>query len=184
MDDLQGKAGGWLADLKTLEAEAAQGNWTSLAELGSCYLTGDRGAAEDEARGIALIREAAEKGEAGAQFDMGLFSEKGFYGVEKDFPQSAEWYRKCAMQGAPDGLLKLGDCYRFGRGVTQDIALAIVCYRQAGERGSTVAKQTIFRLADNMATRPVLEQDSMRVAFSCKLPSIPGEKLNVAKNAL
>jgi hypothetical protein len=41
-------------------------------------------------------------------------------GVPKDDMQAAEWYRKAAEQGLPEGQLNLGDIYTSGEGIPQD----------------------------------------------------------------
>jgi Sel1 repeat len=111
------------------------------------------------------LRAAAERGDAGAQFEMGRKTENGdvagaarwylaaaeqghaeaqgevgvcFYrgkGVDKDFEQALKWYRKGADQGDAQSQFSLGACFQSGNGVAQDEAEAVSWYRKAAEQG-------------------------------------------------
>lgn len=50
------------------------------------------------ADGVAMLRQAAEAGHAGAQLELGLLYESGT-GVDKDARQAREWFAKAAAQG-------------------------------------------------------------------------------------
>ena len=60
---------------------------------------------------IALLRKAAEKGDADAQCKLGVCYLHG-EGVEKDEHEAVKWYRKAAEQGnadAKEALKRLGE---------------------------------------------------------------------------
>jgi TPR repeat protein len=78
---------------------------TKLA-LGMSYILENK---KDIPRGVALIKGAAESGNAVAQEMLGGYYAQGF-GVQKDTAQAIEWYTKAAAQGnqkAKDELLKI-----------------------------------------------------------------------------
>ena len=76
----------------------------------------------------------AEKGDAKAQFDLGLKYENG-EGVLQDYAEAAKWYRKAAEQGYAKAQFNLGTMYDEGRGVRQDFAEAAKWYRKAKDQG-------------------------------------------------
>ncbi len=57
-----------------------------------------KNATSDKSEAIAVIKKAAEQGDADAQFYMGEIYHKG-KAVEADLEKAAEWYRKAAEQG-------------------------------------------------------------------------------------
>ena len=62
------------------------------------------------------LREKAEKGDAIAQFNLGLVYVKG-RGVPKDEAEAVKWFRKAADQGDAQAQFNLGVTYAKGRGV-------------------------------------------------------------------
>src|SRR3546814_2102073 len=79
-----------------------------------------------------VYREAAEKGDAGAQFRLGLLLERGAFG-EPDPTAAAEWYRRAAAQGYREAQYKLALLYQYGRGVERDLGKAAELHRAAAE---------------------------------------------------
>lgn len=63
--------------------------------------------------GIKWIQNAAEMGNAKAQFYLGSFYYVGD-GVTKDVDEAAKWYRKAALQDYSLAQFKLGEMYRQG----------------------------------------------------------------------
>jgi len=81
----------------------------------------------------------AEKGDANAQFVLGLKYDTG-KGVRQDYAEAAKWYRKAAEQGYAEAQFNLGTMYDEGRGVQQDYAEAAKWYRKAKDQGVAGAK--------------------------------------------
>lgn len=75
-------------------------------------------------------RAKAERGDAGAQCDLGFCYEVG-RGVPIDRAQAAQWYRRAAEQGHGIAACNLGYCYEVGIGVTVDPQQAVEWYRRA-----------------------------------------------------
>ena len=84
-------------------------------------------------------RQAAEQGNAAAQFRFGLCCHTG-RGVMKDLAKAVMWYRKASEQGNADAAYMLGFCYENGRGVEKDIYDAVKCYRSAADKGNADAQ--------------------------------------------
>ena len=96
-----------------------------LVGILGCFC-GSRVQAEDvpSAEKIAEYRQAADQGEADAQYNLGLCYYKG-EGVRKDQAEAVKWFRKAAEQGHVKGQCNLGVCYDNGEGVPKDDAEAV-----------------------------------------------------------
>ena len=69
-----------------------------------------------------------------AAYELGLCYYEG-NGVEKDYTESFNLFRKAAESNNGQALLKLGESYRYGRGVSIDEDKAVSCYRKASDQG-------------------------------------------------
>jgi tetratricopeptide (TPR) repeat protein len=78
-------------------------------------------------------QEAADKGNADAQADIGLRYLDGL-NLAKDPAKAFEWFQKSASQGNLKGELELGHMYRKGDGVPKDIGKAIEWYEKVIEQ--------------------------------------------------
>ena len=81
------------------------------------------------AQTLAETRQAADQGDAEAQYSLGLMYATG-EGVPEDFTQAAAWWRKAADQGHADAQFGLGGMYATGQGVTQDFTQAAAWWRR------------------------------------------------------
>ena len=77
-------------------------------------------------------RAAAERGDAEAQYNLGLRYEKG-EGVEMNQMQAVYWYKKAAEQGDIYAQFNIGDCFYNGDGVEINYAQAVFWYKKAAE---------------------------------------------------
>jgi uncharacterized protein len=96
----------------------------------------------DYATALRLLRPLAERGNAEAQFYLGIMYTDGL-GVQRDDAAAVSWYRKAADQGRADSQYNLGFIYSNGRGVPQDYAAAASWYRKAADRGLDVAQASL-----------------------------------------
>jgi TPR repeat protein len=92
-----------------------------------------------EGKRALTIREAAEQGDAEAQWELGRRYEHGT-GVDQDQTEAVKWYRKAAEQGHVLAQFFLGICYHYGLGVEQDKTEAVKWYRKVAEQGDALAK--------------------------------------------
>jgi hypothetical protein len=98
---------------------------------------------------IDVWRKNAEKGDASAQFHVGLGYALGSGGFPKDDVEAVKWFRKASEQGQDNAQLNLGHCYANGRGVSKDNVLAYMWYdlsAQAGNPGGANSRQVISKL--------------------------------------
>jgi TPR repeat protein len=87
-------------------------------------------------------KELAEKGDAAAQFQIGLLYYNG-RGTAQDYAEAINWFRKSALQGNPYAQHNVGYMYEKGEGISQDYVEAVKWYRQAAESGNTRAQYTL-----------------------------------------
>ena len=89
---------------------------------------------EDYEAAIPLLREAAEKGDATGQLELGNCYYNGL-GIEKDDQEAVKYYQLSAEQGVPVAMFAYGDCYYLGNGVEQDLKKASEWYQKALSAG-------------------------------------------------
>jgi len=92
------------------------------------------GVVQDIEQSVFWYLEAAEKGDAVAQFNLGVMYDNGF-GVVQDYGQAVFWYRKAAEQGDADAQCSLGFKYNSGRGIAHDNEKSVFWYQKANEQG-------------------------------------------------
>ena len=96
-------------------------------------------AAGNYKQAVKLFRQAAEQGDARAQYNLGQMYRKG-EGVAQDGKQMVKWWRKAAEQGDADAQLGLGVMYNNGHSVVKDYKQAAKWFHQAAEQGDAWAQ--------------------------------------------
>jgi len=86
--------------------------------LASVFLAGLSSRAESP-RFLQTLQ-AAQRGDAGAQFMLGTFYYYGREEVKQDYTQAAVWYCRAAEQGNVRAQIALGLCYWRGEGVPKN----------------------------------------------------------------
>ena len=99
----------------------------------------------DYAAALHEWRPLAEKGDANAQYNLGLLYNQGL-GLAQDFKAAADWYRKAAEQGNSNAQYNLGVMYSTGQGVTKDSAEAMKWYLKAAQQGVVGAQNNLGTL--------------------------------------
>jgi len=85
-------------------------------------------------KAYAQNRSLAEKGDAEAQYNLGLIYDKGM-GVPQDDLEAIRWYWKAAEQGDPLAQYRLGFKYANGQGIPKNDTMAIKWFRKAADQG-------------------------------------------------
>jgi hypothetical protein len=109
--------------------------------MGNLYAKG-LGVPQDYAEAVRRFRKAAERGDATAQYNLGVMYAEGT-GVRQDFAEAETWYRRAAAQGLADALYNLGVLYANGQGVRQDNLDARKWYRKAADQGHAHAQYNL-----------------------------------------
>ena len=91
------------------------------------------------AQPLSEVRNAADQGNASAQFNLGVMYADG-QGVPQDHGEAAKWYRKAADQGNASAQFNLGVVYANGQGAPQDYGEAAKWYRKAADQGNASAQ--------------------------------------------
>jgi TPR repeat protein len=99
------------------------------------------------AKAARLFRKAAEAGDAGAQFELGLIYDDG-QDVAQDYKQAMAWYEKAATQGNAPAQYNLGLLYNQGHGVAQDPKQAASWFEKAAAQGLAPAQAALGFLYD------------------------------------
>ncbi|MES2602682.1 MAG: hypothetical protein V4602_17915 [Pseudomonadota bacterium] len=92
--------------------------------------------------GAAALRTAANKGDPGAAFEIGIRYAEG-KGVAQDYATAATWYERAAQGGIVPATFRLGTLYEKGLGVKKDAVAARGYYLQAAEKGSAKAMHNL-----------------------------------------
>jgi len=104
----------------------------------------------DLAKAMAALRQAAEGGNAEAQFRMGVAYGNGDDGVELDQQRAMSWFTQAARQGHENALITMAWMYANGAGVEVDEDRARELYLMAADHGSAKAQYvvaTMYRFA-------------------------------------
>ena len=91
------------------------------------------------------LHKLAEKGNADAQYELGIMHHKGDILVQDHF-KAVNWIRKAAEQGHAEAQYNLGGAYYIGEGVVKDTDKAIEWLQKAAEQGHAEAQKTIHSL--------------------------------------
>jgi hypothetical protein len=105
------------------------------------------------------------------QIKMGETYSVGTWKILKNDETAAEWYRKAALQGDPEGEYRLGLCYDRGLGVPKNEALAAKWFSKAAQGGNASAQYELgdcYRLAKGVGT------DLPKAYFWCNLAAASG----------
>ena len=106
--------------------------------------------AGDYAEAAKAWRPLAERGDAMAQFNLGLLHETG-RGVAEDFAQSAAWYERAALQGLTQAQFNLALHHQTGRGVEKDGAEALYWLEVAAQHGEGAEQEQAADAAAQLA---------------------------------
>jgi uncharacterized protein len=107
-------------------------NRGTIEDANKAYDSGDYQAA------YRLYKPLAERGDARAQFNLGMMYEIG-RGVPQNYAEMLKWYRKAADQGHALAQFNVGLQYSKGRGVPRDYAEGVKWFRKAADQGDVDA---------------------------------------------
>ena len=102
--------------------------------------------------------DAAEKGDASAQFDVGSLYEAGRE-VAQDYHLAWKWIKAAADQNHVKAQSTIGRFYSQGKGVSVDLVKAHVWTQVAATRGSSVAAGNLPKVAARMNAEQLTEAE-------------------------
>jgi localization factor PodJL len=124
---------------------ANAGNPIALTILGLRALDGTNGSAVNLPDGVKFLTQAAEKGQAVAQYRLGTLYERG-QGIPADTAKAAHWYEMAANQGNRKAMHNLAVSYASGAAGKKNMA----------EAGRWFAKAAALGLSDSQFNLAVL----------------------------
>jgi len=117
---------------------------------------------------VRWYRMAAERGNAGAQLNLGIMYATG-QGVLEDSVEAVKWYRRAASQGDAAAQELLGGLYAIGAGVPKDYVESYFWFNIAAAQGSGSAKEGRRRLENNMTREQIAEAQKRSSAWQPKI---------------
>ncbi len=115
----------------------AAGNVRAAYVLGTLHMNGNL-VARDLEKGVALVRQAADQGEAAAQNAVGVWLANGTNGYPKDEVNALAWFKLAADQQYAAAMQSIGGFTELGlAGIAQDNLVALDWYKKSGELGHT-----------------------------------------------
>jgi TPR repeat protein len=106
----------------------------------------------------------ADKGNAPAQYALGLMYKKGL-GVRQDYNEAVPWFWKAAEQGYSSAQSALGVMYTEGLGLLLDYVEAHKWFAIAAAQGNEGAKKNLASIAERMTPEQVGEAEKLAAAW-------------------
>ena len=103
---------------------------------------------------------AADAGNAGAQFNLGLMYANGL-GVAKDPVEAAKWWRLAADQNYTKAQLNIGTLYATGQGVPENKVHAYLWFSLAAAGDDLTALNFRNRVAQDMTPAQIAEAQKL-----------------------
>ena len=98
------------------------------------------------------VQRVAEKGDAKAQFNLGVMYDNG-QGVSKDLAKAIQWYQRAADNGDAKSQFNLGIMYGTGEGVQRNDTTAVQWFQKAAKQGDATAQEILTELAKAEAAK-------------------------------
>lgn len=131
--------------VRQLVKAAEMGSDDALYEWGMMHYTGSKryGISQDKRGGVALISDAADKGNADALLFVGRCHRDARNGMRRDLGKAFQEFSKSVELGNDSALCDLGYCYMKGHGTTADYHEAYRCFETAERAGIIGASRAI-----------------------------------------
>ncbi|MGD0792922.1 MAG: GAF domain-containing protein [Terriglobales bacterium] len=141
---------------KRISPEASQRSVREAASKVSGQGATDRSSADQRppAKSLADLRKLADRGDADAQWQLGVRYHNG-EDVPRDDVQAMQWFLRAAEQGHVTAQATLGAYYWAGRGVPQDLSRAYFWSALALAQGDENSKSRLEGLASQMTQAQV-----------------------------
>jgi TPR repeat protein len=121
---------------------AAQGSRKAQFSLAKSYLADKSATPADRQHAVALLHQAADPGEAEAQYQLGMMYMRGD-GVAKNEEKGLQYYRVAAEQGHEEAQYSLGVRHAVGKGVEVDDYEAHRWFKRAANEGHGKAQHNL-----------------------------------------
>ena len=142
------------------------------------------GVKQSDTKAIELFEMAAKRGNATAQYNLGVYYDQGSHGVTQSSERAVEYWKLAANQGHPGAQHNLGNMYAQGDGIDQSYSKAREWITKAASQGNELAIDALKRLdeAEGRTTTPSSTVNSNTIFCSyCNKPEPTNTKFNRCK---
>jgi hypothetical protein len=98
---------------------------------------------------LAELQQKADAGDPNAMYHLGRMYATGS-GVEKDYVEAFDWYKRAAAAGNAEAMYSLGEAYEHGLGVRENVQTAVQWYDKAVLHGNKAANAALARLGETI----------------------------------
>ena len=137
------------------------------------YLMGDYETAYNTMISIANTKEEDPL----PQYYLGMMYLKG-QGVEQDYTQASEWFRKAAENRMPQAQYKLANLYTQGKGVPKDLEFAYIWYRVGASHQHHLSEQALEKARSRLSESEYVEAEKQIGEFVQKYGPDPNAAPN------
>lgn len=116
----------------------------------------------DYQQALALLQGPADRGDAGAELDIGLLYFAG-NGVPQDRHEAARWFLAAARQGQVGALADAGIVYVTGSGVPRNLVQAYMWFSLGAEAASGATAKYLDRVAGEMTPNEIAHAKTLVV---------------------
>ena len=106
---------------------------------------------EDYVEAASRFRSAANKGHAGAQYNLGVMYVNGG-GLRRDYVEALRWFEKASNEGHAGARYNLGIMHLTGSGVPKDYASAYAWVSLAAAGGNKQAEENLENILIRMTS--------------------------------
>ena len=90
-----------------------------------------------------LTQTLAERGDASAQYSLGVMYSNGVHEAKKSYPKAVKWYTKAAEQGHMKAQTNLAILYYLGNGVKKSYKTAAMWGKKSADQGSYISQNNL-----------------------------------------
>ncbi len=114
----------------------------------------------------------AERGHAGAQFELGLMFHRGI-GLPQNYEHALKWYRLAASGGDARARNNLGVMYRDGQGVKRSNNIAYMWFSLTASTDDGLGRDNLERLSNNMSSHDILHSQQLAADYIAEIEAPP-----------
>ena len=136
---------------------ANQGHVQAMVQLAGVYLNG----LHDEDKALSWYQKAADLGDAGALYQLGLLSETGV-GTKLDYATAVKYYQQASDKGNANAKFALARMNQHGLGMPKDPQAAAKFYKELADLNNAYAQYQLGKLYYDGALGAAMPQEGLK----------------------